>query len=132
MANNYNHATITPDLPVSAFTEADLELLALCGIETEQHGDEVYLFATDSFHEETEADNGERVNCVAMLQQKLKTLDGESYPSITIEGASTCSKMRTGEFGGFAYFITREAVRYISTWAWLHEMETTRQNGVAA
>jgi hypothetical protein len=67
------------------------------------------------------------VNSVALLQRILKTLDSETYLHITIEGASTCSKMRSGEFGGFAYFITREEVRYMSTWAWLHEAETTKK-----
>lgn len=35
---------------------------------------------------------------------------------IVIEGATWCDKMRTGEFGGFVYLISRDVVREGSTW----------------
>jgi hypothetical protein len=49
-----------------------------------------------------------------------------------IEGAATCNKMRAHEFGGIAYFITRDEVRQMSTWQWLDEMESTQKKGVPA
>ena len=56
---------------------------------------------------------------LALLQAKLRQLDATAYPHITIHGASTCSKMRDDEFGGFAHVITRDDVRSLSTWQWL-------------
>jgi len=38
---------------------------------------------------------------------------------ITVEGAYTCSKMRPGEFGGFAVFITEDDCEHFGTTSWL-------------
>ena len=57
------------------------------------------------------------------MQDKLRRLDASDYPRIVIEGAATCSKMRPGEFGGFAHLITRDDVRSMSTWQWLDEQD---------
>lgn len=54
------------------------------------------------------------------LLHLLKTLPEDAYPWIYIESAYTCSKMRSGEFGGSATFITREkGIEYHSTDAWI-------------
>jgi len=125
MANNYNQATVSPDLPVSHFTPAELEALATsCGLRSEPDGDYLYFFAEESFCEEGEDENGEHLDCIELFQAKLRQLDPVSHPHITIEGAATCSKMRPGEFGGFAYFITRDEMRYFSTWQWLNQQGT--------
>lgn len=131
MANNYTNATVTPWLPKTSFTEDELEGLSeACGLTYEESDGHLYFFAEEWFTEEGEDSEGEAVNCTAMLQEKLKGMDPKEYPHLVIEGACYCGKMRPGEFGGFAYFITREEVRYVSTWAWLHEMETTRKSEV--
>lgn len=131
MANNYYQATVQPELPASVFTQQELDKLAqVCGLHNEPEGDLLYFFAEECFCEEDDDEHGQRINCLELLQAKLQSLDPESYPHIAIEGASTCSKMRHGEFGGFAYFITRDQVRCSSTWQWLHEQETAQQKGI--
>jgi hypothetical protein len=125
MADNYNQATVSPSLPSSHFSDMELQLLAgACGLHCDRCNDALYFFADCFFCEEGEDQHDQRINCTDIFQAKLRELDPVSYPYIVIEGAATCSKMRSGEFGGFAYFITRDEVRYMSTWQWLHEMES--------
>lgn len=127
MANNYAQATIDPCLPASLFSDEELDSLAFgCGLRTERDGDLLYFFAEESFWEEGEDHRERPINSIELLQSKLRLLAPEEYPRITIEGADTCSKMRPGEFGGFAYHITREEVQYRSTWQWLGEMATPK------
>jgi len=122
MANNYSQATVSPELPARLFTEDELLSLQIaCGLSTERYEQNLYFFAEENFCERGEGDDGFGVDCPALMQEKLRQLDPASYPHITIHGAATCSKMRPEEFGGFAYFITRSDIRYISTWQWLHE-----------
>ncbi|OWK40968.1 hypothetical protein FRUB_04860 [Fimbriiglobus ruber] len=40
--------------------------------------------------------------------------------------------MRSGGFGGFAYFITRDTVEFLSTWQWLSRMEAAQMKGIVA
>ena len=121
MANNYTQATVSPDLPASLFSESELDALAACGLSHESDGESIYFFADEFFREEDDGEDGEPVNCIMLLKSKLKLIDPADTPYIVIEGAATCGKMRQGEFGGFAYFITREEVRFISTWGWVDE-----------
>jgi hypothetical protein len=122
MANNYSQATISPDLPAALFSEAELQSLeTACGLTCNKDGDNLYFFAGDFFSKEGEDEDGQDVNCLALLRAKLGQLDEAVYPHISIHGASTCSKMRQDEFGGFAYLITREGVRSLNTWQWLQE-----------
>jgi hypothetical protein len=122
MANNYNQATISPQLPATLFSEQELQSLEIaCGLTHETCGDHLYLFAGDFFREEGEDEDDQRVNCLDLLQEKLGQLDAAAYPHIAIQGASTCSKMRPDEFGGFAFLITRDNVRSFCTWQWLDE-----------
>ena len=126
MANNYSQATISPALPASLFSEAELQSLAVaCGLSCERCRDELYFFAETCFLDRGEDDDGFGVDCFALLQEKLRQLDMTAYPHITIHGASTCDKMRPDEFGGFAYVITRDDVRYLSTWQWLADQTLT-------
>lgn len=37
----------------------------------------------------------------------------------TLGWASTCDKMRTGEFGGGAVAVTKDSITYSSTWEWI-------------
>ena len=127
MANNYTRATISPELPKDLFNTSELRSLkAACGISGQPHGGTLYLYAEDWFSETGNDDEGREVNCAILLQEKLHQLDPQHYPHITIEGSSACDKMRPGEFGGFAYFITRAEIRYMSTWEWLHMAEAMK------
>jgi hypothetical protein len=129
MANNYSQATLTPDLPATLFDEEELTLLeTACGLTFERYDENIYFFADQCFREEGDDEDGETVDCLALMQQKLRQLDPIAYPHIAIQGAATCSKMRPDEFGGFAYLITRTDVRSISTWEWLHQQ--TRRTDV--
>ncbi len=121
MANNYYQATVWPELPASLFSEVELQSLACaCGLQHERSHDRLYFFAEECFCEEGDDLNDQRLNCLEILQAKLRLLDPAAYRHIAIEGAASCSKMRPGEFGGFAYFITRDAIRSVSTSEWLH------------
>jgi hypothetical protein len=121
MASNHYQATMTPDLPAAVFSEFDLHALnAACGLRCE--GDDLlYFYAEECFSEEGEDHEGNWFNGLSLLQEKLRHLDPSAYPRIVIEGAATCSKMRPGEFGGFAFLITRDEIRYMATWQWIHE-----------
>jgi hypothetical protein len=127
MADNYSQATVSPDLPAALFSEEELDLLEICcGLTCERTGDHLYFFADTSFREDGEDDDGDSIDCLALFQEKLRKLDAEACPHISIQGAATCSKMRPEEFGGFAIFITRDQVRSISTWQWLDEQTQPR------
>jgi hypothetical protein len=133
MANNYNQATISPALPAVLFSQQELQALeAACGLESEEQGDDLYFFAGDFFCEEGEGDDGQAVDCLALLRDKLGQLDETQYPHIVIHGASTCSKMRPGEFGGFVHLITRDRVQSWSTWHWLEEQINSSNPAVPA
>ena len=56
-----------------------------------------------------------------LLQWLLK--HDPDTPYVTIEGAYTCSKLRPGEFGGFAWFITEDSYDCSGTQLWIHEKE---------
>jgi hypothetical protein len=119
MADNYNPATVSTDLPASLFNDSELESLSACGLSYEETDGMLFFFAEEYFCQEGIDEEGERVHCTALLQDKLRQLDITQYPAIEIEGAMTCNKMRAGEFGGFAYRITRDQVQYMSTSGWL-------------
>jgi hypothetical protein len=122
MTNNYCPATISPALPASLFRDEELQSLAIAiGLSAEKDGDCLYFFAEENFCDAGEDDDGEPVNCLTLMQEKLRQLDPAVYPHISIQGAAVCSKMRPDEFGGFAFFITRDDIRSVSTWQWLFE-----------
>jgi len=128
MADNYCQATISPELPAALFNAEELRALEMaCGLSWEKINDNLYFFADTSFREEGEDDEGSPVDCLALMQAKLRQLDPAAYPRITIQGAGTCSKMRPDEFGGIAHLITRDTVRSMSTWQWLEE-QTSRDD----
>jgi hypothetical protein len=132
MANNYSQATISPSLPATLFRDEELQSLSICGLSAERIGDCLYFFADECFSDEGEDEDGELVNCLALMQEKLRQLDPAAYPHISIEGAAVCSKMRMGEFGGFAHFITRDDIRSVSTSQWLFEQTQRSSNSPTA
>jgi len=131
MANNYNQATVFPELPASLFSKSEIESLCACGFSCEANGGTLYFFAEECFCEVGEDQDMKQIDCTKLLQGKLQHLDAALYPYIVIEGAVTCSKMRPGEFGGFVYFITREEVRYASTGSWIVEQESAWKEGTS-
>jgi hypothetical protein len=122
MADNFYQATVSPPLPASLFRAEELRTLeTACGLGCYPDGNALYFYAETSFCEEGEDEDGRRIDCLALLREKLGQLDPGAYPHIAITGAATCSKMREGEFGGFAHYITRDRVSSVSTWQWLLE-----------
>ena len=64
---------------------------------------------------------GLNIGGAEVLQEILRGLPEEEYPHITYEYAETCSKMRPGEFGGGAIFITREEIVWTNSSEWLRQ-----------
>jgi hypothetical protein len=131
---DYNtQATVSPVLPASLFSDAELVSITIAsGLDWQREGDDLYFFADTFFDEKGEDEQGETVDLLALLQSKLRQLDTSAYPHIVINGACWCSKMRPDEFGGFAYVITRDDVRHINTWQWLEEQTRTAPSPAAA
>jgi len=128
MANNFCQATVSPYLPAQLFTESERETLSLaCGLDSEVCGEQLYFYADTYFREFGEYEDDGEFDSTAFFQQKLRRLDPLEYPHIVIHGAATCNKLRADEFGGLAFFITRETIKSISTWKWLDEQQ---RNGV--
>ena len=132
MANNYSDASIQPPLPASLFSEAEIQLMQdACSVVCRHDGDGLRLFGESYFTTHGEDWDENPLDLLAFLQSKLQQLDAAAYPLIAIHGACYCDKKRPDEFGGFAYVITRTAIRSFSTWEWLEAQtaETTGQNG---
>jgi hypothetical protein len=132
MANNYTDASISPPLPASLFSPGEIRSLkAACFVVCDRYGDDLHLFGELYFSTEGEDEDGREVNLLSLLQGKLRQLDPAAYPHVTIHGAHYCDKKRPDEFGGFAYVITRDQIRSISTWEWLatQTAETAGQEG---
>jgi hypothetical protein len=132
MANYYIDASISPPLPASLFSQAEIESLeAACHVACDRDGDDLHLFGEQFFSAAGEDEDGREVNLPTLLQSKLRQLEPAAYPHITIHGACYCDKKRPGEFGGFAYVITRDQIRSTSTWEWLADQaaETAGQDG---
>lgn len=55
----------------------------------------------------------------AFLQQYLEKFQPEG--SLSFSWAFTCSKMRSGEFGGGAAFVTAKTITFIDTASWAEE-----------
>lgn len=62
---------------------------------------------------------GDIDNAVAIFQTFLKKFRPDDY--FKIEWAETCSKPRSGEFGGGAVFVTADNVEWITTGTWVSE-----------
>lgn len=122
MASTYSQATVSPCLPESLFGTEDRDNLAsVCGLTAERDGDRLYFVAEVCFSERGEDEHGATVDCLCLMQRKLRQLDPVEFPHITIQGSFSCSEMRPDEFGGFAHLITRDAIRSFSTSQWLQE-----------
>ena len=126
MANNYASGTFEPFIPKHLFTEADLNLLDSLGItanSVHDADDVLYLFNEDyctTGYLETETGEKEVTedDLYALLQEVIRRSNG-SLKWISHEQAYTCDKMRRGEFGGSAVFITADDIQYHGTSSWL-------------
>jgi len=140
MANNYAQATMSPVIPL---TEEQLEgIAALKRVLVDGEDDENALAGRwcaefditedDEFPDVDEVEpgsyylyyeEGSLTPGVSMVMQDiLRGLDENDVPHLIWEGAYTCSKMRPGEFGGWACVITREDIQWFSTNAWIREV----------
>lgn len=118
MANNYAPFTVSPMIPTASIPDSFYD-------ELENH--DIFIDAEDRYGENNEltyfySEEGTDVDEFAYyLKKLLNTLDSKQYPYFIIEGCHYCSKMREGEFGGYAFFITRDKIQVINTGHWLNQ-----------
>lgn len=125
MANCDTAGTFTPMIPKNLFNSSDLSLLDAIGVTCDDNGDgTLFLYnersATEGYlagenGEETEL---EEEDVYSLLQEVIKRSKG-TLPWIHHEQAYTCEKMRPGEFGGSAVFITANDIKFHGTSSWL-------------
>lgn len=135
MANNYASGTFEPFIPADLITDEFKQLAKAVGVSFEPAPSDdsgVYLFnedyCTSGYINEGKSDEIE-VNdedLYAGLQDIIRRSEGR-LTWISHEQAYTCDKMRRGEFGGSAVFITADDIQYHGTSSWLerriHEAE---------
>lgn len=110
MASNTEQATIHPIFPQEVY-QAHEEVLTSLGVGMSavgKDGCKAYLYVEDGCWDWDDL--------AAELQEMIVEV-GEPYATIQI--AYTCSKMRSDEFGGAAWFITPDGVETMSTAMWL-------------
>lgn len=151
MANNYQQATTAPPLPL---TERHDLILKAAGLGSEEEiralglDDEALAFCLELTEDDDAAlvgvdwwkdgdgttfiigESGNLERLAQLLQMILLDLPADEHPFVTIEWAETCSKMRVGEFGGGACFITRDDVRWFSTGEWLRRQVKALQGEI--
>jgi hypothetical protein len=116
------------DLPSEVYAAIPSDWAAPYGGET--HLVEEVGWVLSAFNVETDKKEGTSyiyfddmpdTEIAAEVLQWILSRNPERFKYVILEGAMTCSKMRQGEFGGFAYFITRSDIRSISTGEWITE-----------
>jgi hypothetical protein len=63
-------------------------------------------------------ESGDLEVVAAILQATLRRF---SLPRVSVQWADTCSKLRSGEFGGGAVVITQSEIRWMNTNRWVAE-----------
>lgn len=144
MANNYDQSTMSPKIPLTPDQVAALDSLRAFCFEGEEDPDipltdlakkwmAEFEISEDDIWPDREAEPGSDVHYLyyedgsltpgtsSVLQEILRGLDPVEYPHLAWEGAYTCSKLRPGEFGGWACFITRDEIQWHSTFEWLEK-----------
>lgn len=118
MANNYIQATIQPDIPKDLVTTRLMELAAQLDINYEVDPSGAHYFFNSDW---VGSDNGvDEQDFYDELQQIIKLSRGR-IKYFQVEMAFTCDRMKSGEFGGSAVFITREEIKFMATSQWLSE-----------
>lgn len=136
MANNYASGTFAPFIPANLITDEFKLLAKAVGVSIEPTNDddnEVYLFnedyCTSGYIEKGDGTEKEvsDEDLYAAIQDIIRRSEGR-LAWVLHEQAYTCDKMRKGEFGGSAVFITADDIQYHGTSSWLerriHEAET--------
>lgn len=138
MADNYAQSYFEPCIPTELITEDDRKVFEAIGVilqPADKEGAITYLYAEDwctsgwienEDGTETEVDEDTLIGCLQGIVQR----SNGKVPYIYQETAYTCSKMRPGEFGGAAMFITANDVRYCSTQQWLQEQVASIESEV--
>jgi len=136
MANNHASGTFEPLIPSDLITP-EFEILAdAIGVTVNRPNDdgkEVYLFnegyCTNGYIEKEDGSEVEVTDedLYAAIQDIIRRSEGR-LTWVSHEQAYTCDKMRRGEFGGSAVFITADDIQFHGTSSWLerriHEAET--------
>lgn len=133
MANNYDQVTVEPFIPKDLLSEEDYEKMSKFGFSREASADYWYLFS-DDYHSVTVLDDDTEIyeEDLFKIFQKIIKASGGELKHIILQGAETCDKMRPGEFGGWAVFITEKKVDSFNTWDWVAKKkhrEGKRKNG---
>lgn len=142
MANNYIQATLSPD--GLELTDDQQTWLAATGAsmvpaKTKEGKPGHYVFWEEGFTEcpepddfvnqleddieDDEALDAEVQRFIRMggiervLRGILRNPGNRAIPSLKIDAAATCSRMRIGEFGGFALVVTRKEFAWFSTFS---------------
>jgi hypothetical protein len=141
MANNYETATVTPELPASLFSPFALEYLKGCGFDHEGEG-MLYFYAEDAVRDydgdlkvRDALDNAEACPVAKLVTAALPPdadpahglAEYETHPDyadvfqlfadkaegkeIVVEASYWCDKARPGEFGGWVARMTPAGVR---------------------
>jgi hypothetical protein len=117
MANNYSQGTIQPSVPEKYLTPDIIEDLESFGITCEftEKDKTYYLFIEFGLDDEEEA-----VKVLQSILQKWEKVSKKRrYFEIGI--ANTCDKLRPGEFGGSAIFITPKSIKWENTYTFLED-----------
>jgi hypothetical protein len=77
------------------------------------------------------AEHGLEESAIPVFQEILQGLPEDEYPCLVWEGSYSCSKMRPGEFGGWAVIIYRDRVESFSTSDWIHEKLEARKQAAS-
>lgn len=114
MADNYFQTTIQPDVPTKIWEEIkndpmfskyfDIDRDEPLGLVEDNMGKYTYLYSMYGF---------DGLAVTRLLQEVLRRCP--EIECFEIEGASTCSKMRPGEFGGHCGFVGRGFSRWGGT-----------------
>jgi hypothetical protein len=89
-------------------------------------GDEDYACFTYEFEKEGiwfyAEESGSPLQVAELVRRFFKEMRPDGKDTFALSWAETCSKMRTGEFGGGACLVTKDEVKCISTWEWVDQL----------
>lgn len=135
MSNNYSKGTFEPTIPTKFITPDDIEIFTALGINMyrDTEAEVLYLYNEESISEGDIEKNGEVIQVgeddLYLALQKIVGRSNGALKYIHHEEAHTCDKMRIGEFGGSAVFITADDIRSVNTSSWLMERINEAETG---
>lgn len=143
MANNYEEATLVPSIPKDKITDAEIAIMDMCGWDSEEDDNgTLYFFCENGMSDFEDADEEDqrmiaddpiwggrdRIEFTEVLQKVL-----ERWPEgrcFQVEGCYRCDRMRAGQFGGFAFFVTKDNVQFTATHDFLRACVTEMECGL--